>query len=166
MVAYNIILELMVVFKLSILMEIGICVTKIIEFAFVKRRVMSFLSHFGNLVFGCFWRGSYQSTYYIFTEQGKTGKTEICGKENHATKMTKKTKNKVTKICNEVGISRKLFYFEFWHCLGYCCIIYMQCAADAFRINSATNAAYEKSQIGSNCSEDYIGIEGIFYILM
>jgi hypothetical protein len=42
----------------------------------------------------------------------------------------------------------------------------MQCAADAFRINSATNAAYEKSQIGSNCSEDYIGIEGIFYILM
>ena len=39
MVAYNIILELMVVFKLSILMEIGICVTKIIEFAFVKRRV-------------------------------------------------------------------------------------------------------------------------------
>ena len=39
MVAYNIILELMVVFKLSILMELGICVTKIIEFAFVKRRV-------------------------------------------------------------------------------------------------------------------------------
>ena len=39
MVAYNIILELMVVFKLSILMEIDICVTKIIEFAFVKRRV-------------------------------------------------------------------------------------------------------------------------------
>ena len=39
MVAYNIILELMVVFKLLILMEIGICVTKIIEFAFVKRRV-------------------------------------------------------------------------------------------------------------------------------
>ena len=39
MVAYNIILELMVVFKLSILMEIDICVTKIIEFAFVKKRV-------------------------------------------------------------------------------------------------------------------------------
>ena len=39
MVVYNIILELMVVFKLSILMEIGICATKIIEFAFVKRRV-------------------------------------------------------------------------------------------------------------------------------
>ena len=39
MVAYNIILELMVVFKLSILMELGICATKIIEYAFVKRRV-------------------------------------------------------------------------------------------------------------------------------
>ena len=38
----------------------------------------------------------------------------------------------------------------------------MQCAADSFRINSATQAAYTKAQIGSNCSEDYIGIEGIF----
>ena len=36
----------------------------------------------------------------------------------------------------------------------------MQCAADAFRINSATSATYAKAQIGSNCSEDYIGIEG------
>jgi len=43
---------------------------------------------------------------------------------------------------------------------GYCCIIYMQCSTAAFRINSSTQAAYTKSQIGSNCSEDYIGIEG------
>ena len=37
----------------------------------------------------------------------------------------------------------------------------MQCSTAAFRINSSTQAAYTKSQIGSNCSEDYIGIEGI-----
>merc|ERR1711971_1377370 len=43
---------------------------------------------------------------------------------------------------------------------GYCCIIYMQCSTAAFRINSSTQAAYTKSQIGSNCPEDYIGIEG------
>ena len=40
----------------------------------------------------------------------------------------------------------------------------MQCSTAAFRINSATQAAYTKSQIGSNCSEDYIGIEGIKFI--
>jgi len=43
---------------------------------------------------------------------------------------------------------------------GYCCIIYMQCSTSAFRINTSTQAAYTKSQIGSNCPEDYIGIEG------
>ena len=41
----------------------------------------------------------------------------------------------------------------------------MQCAADSFRINSATQAAYTKAQIGSNCSEDYIGIEGILELV-
>ena len=40
----------------------------------------------------------------FFTEQGKTGKTEIWSKENQATKMTQKTINEVIKICNEPGI--------------------------------------------------------------
>ena len=40
----------------------------------------------------------------------------------------------------------------------------MQCSTAAFRINSSTTATYTKSQIGSNCSEDYIGIEGIKFI--
>ena len=46
--------------------------------------------------------------------------------------------------------------------LGYCCIIYMQCSTSAFRINTSTQAAYTQAQIGSNCPEDYIGIEGIW----
>ena len=37
----------------------------------------------------------------------------------------------------------------------------MQCSTSAFRINTSTQAAYTKSQIGSNCPEDYIGIEGM-----
>jgi hypothetical protein len=41
------------------------------------------------------------SLFTYFTEQGKTGKTEIESKENHAIKMAKKPKNKVSKICNE-----------------------------------------------------------------
>ena len=36
--------------------------------------LMSFSSHFGNLVFGCFWR---RIICLLFTEQGKTGKMEI-----------------------------------------------------------------------------------------
>ena len=36
----------------------------------------------------------------------------------------------------------------------------MQCASTSFRINSATNGGFTKAQIGSRCSEDYIGIEG------
>ena len=40
----------------------------------------------------------------------------------------------------------------------------MQCSTSAFRINTSTAAAYTKSQIGSNCPEDYIGIEGMEYI--
>ena len=50
--------------------------------------------------------------------------------------------------------------------LGYCCIIYMQCSTSAFRIHTSTQAAYTKSQIGSNCSEDYIGIEGMQNIFL
>ena len=42
---------------------------------------------------------------FVYILQGKTGKTEIECKENHATKVTKKTKNEVTKIFNEPGIS-------------------------------------------------------------
>ena len=42
---------------------------------------------------------------------------------------------------------------------GYCCIVWMQCANDAFRLNSATSGDFDKAQIGSNCSEDYIEIE-------
>ena len=40
----------------------------------------------------------------------------------------------------------------------------MQCSTSAFRINTSTSATYAKSQIGSNCPEDYIGIEGMEYI--
>ena len=36
----------------------------------------------------------------------------------------------------------------------------MQCSTAAFRINTGTSATYAKAQIGSNCPEDYIGIEG------
>ena len=38
------------------------------------------------------------SLFTFFTEQGKTGKTEIQSKENHATKMTKKPKTKLPKF--------------------------------------------------------------------
>ena len=38
----------------------------------------------------------------------------------------------------------------------------MQCSSTSFRINSATSATFAKAQIGSRCSEDYIGIEGIY----
>ena len=48
---------------------------------------------------------------YFFIEQGKMGKTEIQGIENHANKMTKKKKNEVTKLCNELGIRVLIFSF-------------------------------------------------------
>ena len=38
------------------------------------------------------------SLFTFFTEQGKAGKTEIQSKENHATKMTKKTKTNLPKF--------------------------------------------------------------------
>ena len=38
----------------------------------------------------------------------------------------------------------------------------MQCDDTSFRINTGTSATYTKGQIGSNCNEDYIGIEGLF----
>ena len=37
--------------------------------------------------------------------------------------------------------------------------MWMQCANDAFRLDSATSGDFDKAQIGSNCSEDYIEIE-------
>ena len=49
---------------------------------------------------------------------------------------------------------------------GYCCIIYMQCSSTSFRINPGSpggSATWATSNIGSNCSEDYIGIEGICF---
>ena len=58
------------------------------------------------------------------------------------------------------------WFFVMFTFLGYCCIIYMQCSTSAFRIHTSTQAAYTKSQIGSNCSEDYIGIEGMQNIFL
>ena len=49
--------------------------------------------------------------FTFFNEQGKTGKTgktEIKSKKNHATKNDEKTKNEVTKICNEPSIYQNI----------------------------------------------------------
>jgi hypothetical protein len=36
----------------------------------------------------------------------------------------------------------------------------MQCASDEFRLNAGTVAALTMAKVGSNCSEDYVEIEG------
>ena len=36
----------------------------------------------------------------------------------------------------------------------------MQCSSTTFRINNANIAAFGQAKVGTNCSEDYIGIEG------
>ena len=36
----------------------------------------------------------------------------------------------------------------------------MQCASTTFRINNAGIAGFTQAKVGTNCSEDYIGIEG------
>ena len=46
--------------------------------------------------------------------------------------------------------------------LGYCCVLFMQCSSTTFRINNAGIAAFTTAKVGTNCSEDYIGIEGIY----
>ena len=48
-----------------------------------------------------------------------------------------------------------------------CCIAYEPCPdANSFRFNTAGNAIYAIGDIGSNCSEDYLVLEGgIFRIL-
>ena len=46
--------------------------------------------------------------------------------------------------------------------IGYCCVIFMQCSATSFRLNNAGIAAYTQAMQGSDCSEDYIGIEGTY----
>ena len=43
---------------------------------------------------------------------------------------------------------------------GYCCIVYMQCSSTTFRINNGGIAAFTQAKVATNCSEDYIGIEG------
>ena len=43
---------------------------------------------------------------------------------------------------------------------GYCCIVYMKCDSTAFEINPGPQADSTKAFIGSNCSQDYINIEG------
>ena len=68
---------------------------------------MLFSSHFGNLVFGFFLATKLQKYYIIVClffilsclANGKHSK------ENHKTKVTKKTKNKATKIFNEPDIN-------------------------------------------------------------
>ena len=41
----------------------------------------------------------------------------------------------------------------------------MQCSSTTFRINNAGIAAFTQAKVGSNCSEDYIGIEGKYLII-
>lgn len=43
---------------------------------------------------------------------------------------------------------------------GYCCIVYMQCSSTSFRINNGGIAGFTQAKVATNCSEDYIGIEG------
>ena len=50
--------------------------------------------------------------------------------------------------------------------LGYCCVIFMQCSSTEFRINNAGIAAFTQAKVGTNCSEDYIGIEGIYFKIL
>ena len=40
----------------------------------------------------------------------------------------------------------------------------MQCSATAFRLNASPNDGWAQAGVGSDCSEDYIGIEGKWLI--
>ena len=46
---------------------------------------------------------------------------------------------------------------------GYCCVIYMQCSTTDFMLNAGLGgpADWTKAHVGSKCTEDYIGIEGM-----
>ena len=43
---------------------------------------------------------------------------------------------------------------------GYCCIIYMKCDANSFQLNPGGTADNTKAHQGSDCTGDYITIEG------
>ena len=42
----------------------------------------------------------------------------------------------------------------------------MQCSSTTFRLNNASIAAFTTAKVGTNCSEDYIGIEGTLAFLL
>jgi len=42
---------------------------------------------------------------------------------------------------------------------GYCCAVFMQCSATAFRINASPVAGWTQAGVATDCSTDYIGIE-------
>ena len=70
---------------------------------------MLFSSHFGNLVFGCFWQQVTKilrnSLFFIFSCPSCLANGQHCTK-NHATKVTKKLKTKLPKyVSNEPGKS-------------------------------------------------------------
>ena len=73
---------------------------------------MSFSSHFGNLVFGCFWQWSYLPKYFVIVcllfllSKARQAKQKFKVKKscNH---NDEKTKNEVTKIYNEFIIHFK-----------------------------------------------------------
>ena len=45
---------------------------------------------------------------------------------------------------------------------GYCCVTYMKCTSGSyqFSLNTAGSATFTLAKQGTDCSEDYVGIEG------
>ena len=47
---------------------------------------------------------------------------------------------------------------------GYCCVTYMKCTSGSyqFSLNTGASATFALAKQGTDCSEDYVGIEGNF----
>ena len=98
-------------------------------------REISFLllfrsSHFSFLVFGHFWRQSYEYTkilrnpcLHFARQDGQDGKKQ---KENHATKMTKITQNQKTKIWGKRNI-KVVFSIQSVQSTYIVCLRFMSC---------------------------------------
>ena len=74
-------------------------------------QLLSISSHFGNFVFGCFWATKLPKYYVIVVYFSFRLAHFALKTENIVQKITQpkwqKTKNEVTKICDEPGISSK-----------------------------------------------------------
>ena len=168
--ACNIILVSTDVLLLSIGVGPSIWGTKTTEFASDKKKVFDIFFYIEKAI--CFSKRISDRKFFrkffvnleavSYFQDAEMLLFHSCGKlQNSAASFTfLVSRTRFLKNSNNISDwrNRWLNIFTF---LGYCCIIYMQCSTAAFRINTSTAAGYTKAQIGSNCPEDYIGIEGV-----